>query len=125
MPKLTVNGQTSEWSSDKRLVKAIEAMGVHIGHRCGGNAKCTTCRVAFISGEPESMTAAEYTKLHEREIYGQFRLSCQICLTHDMEVEPRMTLENQGWTDTGPEPDDAVHPEAAWFPKTELEQQGK
>jgi ferredoxin len=121
MPKLTVEGQSAEWSSDKRLVKAIEEMGVHIGHRCGGNARCTTCRVRFIAGEPDTMTVAERDKLIQREIYGEYRLSCQICLTHDMEVEPIMTLENQDWTDTGPTPEDTVQPEAAWFPKSELE----
>jgi ferredoxin len=121
MPKLTVEGHSAEWSSDKRLVKAIEEMGVHIGHRCGGNARCTTCRVRFIAGEPDTMTVAERDKLIQREIYGEYRLSCQICVTHDMEVEPIMTLENQDWTDTGPTPEDTVQPEAVWFPKSELE----
>lgn len=122
MPKLTVAGKTAEWPSDKRLVNAIEEMGVNIGHRCGGNARCTTCRVTFASGEPTTMTAAEYGKLVEREIYGQFRLSCQLCVSEDMSVEAIMTLENQGWTDTGGAPDAEVRPEAVWFPKAELEQ---
>lgn len=122
MPKLTVGGKTAEWPADKRLVKAIEEMGVHIGHRCGGNARCTTCRVTIESGEPSTMTAAEHAKLVERELYGQYRLACQVCVSEDMAVEPAMTLENQGWTDTGPTPDDAVQPEAVWFPKAELEQ---
>lgn len=121
MPKLTVGGKTAEWPADKRLVKAIEEMGVHIGHRCGGNARCTTCRVTFTSGEPDGMTVAEHAKLIEKEIYGQFRLSCQLCVSNDMEVEPIMTLENQGWTDTGGEPDDAVQPEAVWIPKATLD----
>lgn len=122
MPQLTVEGKTAEWEAGKRLVKAIEEMGVHIGHRCGGNAKCTTCRVSFISGEPATMTVAEYQKLTEREIYGQYRLSCQITCDQDMEVEPVMTLENQDWTDTGPPPEDTVQPLAEWHPKSELEQ---
>jgi ferredoxin len=117
MPKLTVGGQTAEWPADKRLVNAIEEMGVHIGHRCGGNARCTTCRVAFTAGEPETITTAEHAKLVEREIYGQFRLACQICVGNDMEVEAIMTVENQGWTDAGGTPDAAVHPEAVWLPK--------
>jgi ferredoxin len=116
-----VQGTTQDFDSGKRLVKAIEAMGIHIGHRCGGFARCTTCRVVFRAGEPDTMTEAEFNKLKERELLGTYRLSCQICLNHDMEVEPQMTLENQDWTDTGPTPDDTVQPEAAWLPKSELE----
>ncbi len=54
MPKLTVEGfETVEVENAKRLVLAIEqdAM-VDILHACGGNARCTTCRVEFIDGEP-------------------------------------------------------------------------
>lgn len=121
MPKITVAGKTAEWSADKRLVNAIEDMGINIGHRCGGIARCTTCRVTFVSGEPDTMTAAEYEKLSERGLLGQYRLSCQILCTHDMEVEPEMTLENQeNWSDTGPRPADTVEPAAEWSPNRRL-----
>jgi ferredoxin len=122
MPTITVAGQSAEVAAGTRLVNAIEDMGVHIGHRCGGQARCTTCRVTFTSGEPEMMTAAEFGKLKERGMYGEARLSCQIVCDHDMACEPVMTLENQeGWTDTGPRTDDAVQPAAEFFPKSELE----
>ena len=124
MPRITVDGKQAEWPEDKRLVNTIEDMGVHIGHRCGGNARCTTCRVRFLRGEPSQMTRAEYEKLTERGLYGEFRLSCQLLCSQDMEVEPVMTLENQeSWTDTGPRPDDEVHPEAQWLDRSQLEQQ--
>ncbi len=124
MPHIIADGKQADWPPDKRLVNAIEDMGVQIGHRCGGNARCTTCRVRFVSGEPSTMTRAEYNKLNERGLYGQFRLSCQIVCDHDMHVEPQMTLQNQeGWTDTGPRPDDVVRPEAEWFDRAELEAQ--
>jgi len=122
MPTITVAGMTAEVPEGKRLVNAIEDAGVHIGHRCGGQARCTTCRVLFVVGEPESMTAAEYAKLNERGLYGEARLSCQIVCDHDMVFDPVMTLENQeGWTDTGPRPADTVEPAAEWFAKRELE----
>ncbi|MGH2544234.1 MAG: 2Fe-2S iron-sulfur cluster-binding protein [Ardenticatenaceae bacterium] len=120
MPKITVNGKTVEYGEDKRLVLAIEDMGIHIGHRCGGNARCTTCRVEFISGEPDKMTLAEHDKLKEKGILGQYRLSCQHKVWHDMELRPLMTLESEGWSDTGPRPDSQVQPVAEWFPKDEL-----
>ncbi|MEN9938871.1 MAG: hypothetical protein RLZZ387_5450 [Chloroflexota bacterium] len=121
MPRITVAGQSAEVAAGTRLVNAIEDMGVHIGHRCGGNARCTTCRVHFTAGEPEMMTAAEHAKLTERGLLGQVRLSCQIVCDHDMEIEPVMTLENQGdWTDTGPRPDDTMQPPPEWRSKAEL-----
>lgn len=118
MPKLTVNDKTAEVEQGKRLVLAIEELGVHIGHRCGGNSRCTTCRVEFIAGEPDTMTAAEHAKLVERDLLGKFRLSCQIVCDHDMSVKPTMTLESEGWTDTGGAPEPTVMPEAIFLPKS-------
>ena len=122
MPQLTVNGKTAEVEEGTRLVVAIDAQDVHIGHRCGGNARCTTCRVSFAEGEPDTMTIAEYNKLKDKGMLGEYRLSCQITCTHDMVVTAPITLESEeGWTDTGPEVAPAVVPEAKWYPKAELE----
>src|SRR6478609_5033667 len=72
MPKLTVEGVGSfEVPQGKRLVLALEdEAGVDQLHACGGNARCTTCRVEFVSGEPEQMTAAEKTVLAARGLTG-------------------------------------------------------
>ena len=123
MPKLTVNGKTTDVSNGKRMVLAIEDSGVNIGHRYGGNARCTTCRIRFLEGEPQQMTRAEYEILRDRDILREFRLSCQIVCDHDMSVEPQMTLESQGWSDTGPAPQPNVMPEAKWFPIEEMKQE--
>lgn len=121
MPRLSVAGKTVEVPAEKRLVLAIEEAGVEIGHRCGGFARCTTCRVRFAEGEPETMTRAEHAKLAERGLLGQYRLACQIVCDHDMAIaEVAMTRENQGWTDTGPAPEPTVTPEAVWVPRAEL-----
>lgn len=117
MPTLTVAGKTVEVAEGKRLVLAIEELGVNIGHRCGGHARCTTCRVAFTSGEPETITVAEYQRLQDVGIYGEYRLSCQITCTHDMACEAVMTLENQGWSDTGPHLADQVEPTPEYMPR--------
>jgi ferredoxin len=118
MPQLTINGKTFEVEYGKRLVLAIEEAGVAVGHRCGGFARCTTCRVEFSAGEPESMTRAEFEKLTERGLFGQARLSCQIVCDHDMSVNVLMTADNQAqWKgDTGPTPEAEVTPEDEWFP---------
>ena len=116
MPKLTVAGQSVDVEAGTRLVLAIEASGVEIGHRCGGHARCTTCRVAFADGEPAMMTRAEYDKLNERGLMGQYRLACQIVCDHDMSIaEVSMTKENQGWTDTGPAPESTVTPDTTTY----------
>jgi ferredoxin len=121
VPKLTVDGKSAEFPAEKRLVLAIESLGINIGHRCGGKASCTTCRVEFVSGEPASMTKAEYDKLLQEGLLDQVRLSCQLTCEGDMEVKPLKTLEMvEQWKDTGPAPAEEVVPEAEWFPREEL-----
>src|SRR5262245_46940995 len=94
-----------------RLVRAIEAAGVDILHRCGGFARCTTCRVVFLAGEPTRMTRAEHDKLVENEVLGQFRLSCQSLVVDGMAVRPLMRLSSSGLEDAGPEPAEVITPE--------------
>ena len=121
MPKLTVDGKTESFSADKRLVLAIEEMGVHIGHRCGGKGRCTTCRVEFVSGEPERMTQAEYDLLKSKDLLGEVRLSCQLLCDEEMELRAVMTLETmEAWTDTGPGPSAAIEPTPEWHDKAAL-----
>ena len=102
MPKLTVEGfNTVDVEDGKRLVLAIEQdAGVDVLHACGGNARCTTCRVEFVSGEPQPMTNAEKTKIEERSLTG-IRLSCQIVCDHDMTVRAISRLEGSGRPDPG------------------------
>ncbi len=121
MPTLTIQGAGSfEVPEGRRLVRAIEECGIDIGHRCGGKARCTTCRVRFSAGEPEAMTQAEYDKLKERELLGQVRLSCQILTAGDMTVEPLQRVATMGWPDPGSAPADAIDPEPVWRTKAEL-----
>ena len=117
MPKLTVNGNTCEVEEGKRLVLALEEGGVNIGHRCGGNAHCTTCQVEFVAGEPDTMTQAEYDLLKKRGLLGKVRLSCQIACDRDMSVRPIMLVENEGWDNAGPAPEAHITPEPEWIEK--------
>jgi ferredoxin len=115
MPKLTVDGVgTFDVAEGRRLVLAIEQdAGVDILHACGGNARCTTCRVEFIEGEPERMTAAEQERLAARGLTG-VRLSCQIACDRDMTVRAVSRLEGSGRPDPGPPPHDAITPPPEW-----------
>ena len=112
MPKLTVEGfPTIDIETGKRLVLAIkEDSGVDILHACGGNARCTTCRVEFLAGEPSSMTPAEKTKLEERNLSG-VRLSCQITCEQDMTVRAISRLAGSGRPDPGKTPEPTIQPQ--------------
>ena len=116
MPNLTVEGYgTFEVAENKRLVRAIEQDAkVDILHACGGNARCTTCRVEFIEGEPAKMTAAEKDRLAQRGLSG-VRLSCQILCDHDMTVRAISRLEGSGRPDPGPTPAETITPEPVWI----------
>ena len=118
MPKLTVeNFGTVEVPYGKRLVLALEQdAGVDVLHACGGFARCTTCRVEFLEGEPEKMTEAEKNKLAERELEG-VRLSCQILCEHDMTLRAISRLEGSGRAVAGPEPAPEITPEPVWTTK--------
>ncbi len=115
MPKLTVEGfGTFEVADSKRLVLAVEQDAkVDILHACGGNARCTTCRVEFIEGEPSRMTAAEKQRLEERGLTG-VRLSCQIVCDHDMNVRAISRLEGSGRPDPGRTPEETIQPPPVW-----------
>jgi ferredoxin len=110
--------------TDERLVRALERNGVDILHRCGGYARCTTCRVQFYAGEPDKMTEAEYNKLAEKGLLNTVRLSCQILCDHDMTVEPLNTMSNTDVSDPGPEPEATITPEPVWIGKEKLEDRG-
>src|SRR5688572_12998986 len=116
MPKLTVEGfATVEVDEGKRLVLAIEEdAGVDILHACGGNARCTTCRVEFIEGEPERMTVAEKNVLAAKGATG-VRLSCQIRCDHDMTVRAISRLEGSGRPDPGKKPEPDIAPPPEWL----------
>src|SRR5580765_8541277 len=111
MPTLTVEGFAPvDVEAGKRLVLAIEQdAGVDILHACGGNARCTTCRVEFIEGEPDRMTVAERDVLATKGVSG-VRLSCQIICNHNMKVRAVSRLTGSGRPDPGSTPAPEVTP---------------
>jgi ferredoxin len=108
MPKIvaeTANGPVeTEAPSGKKLVLAIEDAGIDILHRCGGNARCTTCRVEILDGNPPEMGEAERARLSvEAELAPNVRLSCQIHLSEDLTVKVINQASVRGM-DAGPRP---------------------
>jgi len=95
--QLTVEGfGTYSVEAGTKLVLALEQNGVDVSHRCGGLARCTTCRVQFADGEPE-MGERERDCLEEDGVLGEFRLSCQVRMDRDMSVKVLMRASQEGW----------------------------
>lgn len=107
MPKVTVDGRgTFEVAEGKKLILAMEDSGVDVLHRCGGNIRCTTCRVEVLEGDPGPQSEAERAKLTEKgHNPDAVRLSCQIRVHSDLKVRPVMTVASSG-LDPGPRPVD-------------------
>ncbi|MBA4062243.1 MAG: (2Fe-2S)-binding protein [Isosphaera sp.] len=118
MPKLTIEGVgDSDVPAGKRLVLALtDEAGVDQLHACGGNARCTTCRVEFVAGEPDQMTEAEKQVLAAKGL-TDVRLSCQIACDADMTVKVISRLTGSGRADAGKRPADDITPPPVWVPK--------
>jgi ferredoxin len=109
---------TFDVEEGKRLVLAIEEdAGVDILHRCGSYARCTTCRIEYLEGEPEKMTRAELEVLEKRDLLGEVRLSCQALCDHDIKVRVLMTVESTGLDGPGPHPESHITPDPVWVDK--------
>jgi ferredoxin len=116
MPVLTVEGVGKfDVPQGKRLVLALENdAGIDQLHACGGHARCTTCRVEFVEGEPRRMTVAERDVLKARGLSG-VRLSCQILCDQDMTVRAISRLTGSGRKDAGSQPAAEIEPPPEWM----------
>jgi len=91
MPRITAEAAGGivafEVEKDRKLVLGLEDNGVDILHRCGGNAKCTTCRVEILSGDPGEIGEPEKVILSTKTDLGDHtRLSCQVRVIDDLHV---------------------------------------
>ncbi|MFM8440262.1 MAG: 2Fe-2S iron-sulfur cluster-binding protein [Acidobacteriota bacterium] len=108
MPKVTAETATGTVSFDAlegvKLVLCLEDNGIDILHRCGGNARCTTCRVEVLSGDAGDISDAEKAVLNSKpDMTEKSRLSCQVRVTGDLHVEVVSQASVKGM-DAGPRP---------------------
>jgi len=92
MPHITAETATGqiafEVEEGKKLVLAIEDNCIDILHRCGGNARCTTCRVEVLHGDPGPIEDAEVAILATKtDLNERTRLSCQIRVIDDLQIK--------------------------------------
>ena len=110
MPNVTAETATGtvtfEAEAGKKLVLALEDNGVDILHRCGGNMRCTTCRVEVLSDNVGERNPDEEAILSTKEdIAENTRLSCQIRLSDDIHVRVINQASVNG-IDPGTRPED-------------------
>jgi len=119
MPKLNVEGVgTFEVAAGKRLVLALtEDAGVDQLHACGGKARCTTCKVEFLAGEPTRMAVAERDVLAAKGLSG-VRLSCQLACDADMSVRIISRFEGSGRKDAGSPVGPEIEPSPEWVERS-------
>lgn len=108
MPRIqaeTASGPIAfEAEQGHKLVLAIEDAGIDILHRCGGNARCTTCRVEVLAGDPGEMNEAERHRLAmETGLADNVRLSCQVHVMDDLKINVVNQASVRGM-DAGPRP---------------------
>lgn len=101
----TANGKVAfEAEEGRKLVLAIEDNGIDILHRCGGNARCTTCRVEVLSGDPGEIGEAEKAILATKtDLNDHTRLSCQVRVMDELHVKVVNQASVKG-IDPGPRP---------------------
>ncbi len=118
MPNLTVESiGTFEVPQGKRLINALlDDAKANQHFSCGGHARCTTCRVQFVAGEPTRITQAEKDLLTVSKINlnSGVRLSCQIECDHDMTVQ---IISEKPPAKQPNRPADEITPPAVWTTK--------
>jgi ferredoxin len=110
MPRIVADTATGtqefEAAEGRKLVLAIEDAGIDILHRCGGNAKCTTCRVELLEGDAGAKGELESNRLAmETGLPENVRLSCQIRVHSDLTVRVVNQVSTRG-LDAGPRPEE-------------------
>ena len=94
----------------RRLVLCIEDEGIDILHRCGGNARCTTCRVEILFGDPGPIGDAEKSIMATKDdMDDHMRLSCQVRVIDDLHVKVINQVSVKGM-DAGPRPSEEMTP---------------
>ena len=80
-----------------RLLGTLADAGIFVPSACGGGGTCGQCRVKVLSGGG-SLLPTEASLITKREAAAGERLSCQVAVTQDMEIQvPEDVFGVQKW----------------------------
>ena len=96
--KIMVNGQKEiEVPAGGKLMGALGDAGILVSSACGGGGTCAQCLVKVHSGGGEILDT-EKGHISKGEAREGCRLSCQVAVKQDMEVEvPEEAFETKKW----------------------------
>ena len=96
--KIMVNNQKElEVPAGGKLMNALADAGIFVSSACGGGGTCAQCKVHIHSGGGDVL-ATEKGHISKKEQREGCRLSCQVAVKGDMEVEvPEEAFETKKW----------------------------
>ncbi len=84
---ITVNDEMHvEMPVGGKLMQGLAAAGLFVPSACGGGGTCGQCRVRVLSGGG-AILATETSFLTRRDAADHYRLSCQVAVKQDMQVQ--------------------------------------
>ncbi len=96
--KIAINGQKEiEVPVGGKLMNALANQGIFVSSACGGGGTCAQCEVKVLSGGGDLLPTEE-GHISKREAREGCRLSCQVAVKQDMEVEvPPEAFDTKKW----------------------------
>ena len=96
--KISINGQKDiEVPVGGKLMGALANEGIFVSSACGGGGTCAQCEVKVMSGGGDILPTEE-GHITKREAKEGCRLSCQVAVKQDMEIEvPPEAFDTKKW----------------------------
>ena len=97
--KIMINEQKEiEIPAGGKLLNALADAGVFVSSACGGGGTCAQCKVKIHEGGGEIL-ATETAHITKKEAAEGERLSCQVAVKQDMDVEvPPEAFDTKKWS---------------------------
>ncbi len=95
---LEINGsKTLNVPAGGKLLNALSEEGIFVSSACGGGGTCAQCLVKVHSGGGDILET-EKSHINNKEAKEGYRLSCQVAVKQDMEIEvPPEVFETKKW----------------------------
>ena len=95
---IKINGEKEiQVAPGGKLLGALADNGIFVGSACGGGGTCAQCEVHVHSGGGD-LLATEESHISKKQAKEGCRLSCQVAVKRDMEVEvPPEVFETKKW----------------------------